>query len=79
MVSIVAFDNPCSGAKTLGWGHSQKGDFKNVFENLGVVSTPLKCFHKWFWTNGIGNGGKRSWWFYKGTLVIMYSPGAINP
>jgi hypothetical protein len=27
---------------------------KNVFENLGVVSTPLKCFQsgfgKWSWT-----------------------------
>jgi hypothetical protein len=21
---------------------------KNVFENLGVVSAPLKCFQKWF-------------------------------
>jgi hypothetical protein len=33
--------------KTLGWEHSKK-NFKNVFENLGVVSTPLKCFQKWF-------------------------------
>jgi hypothetical protein len=42
-----------------------KEKFENVFENLGVVSTPLKCFQKWFWTNGVGHGGKRSWWFYK--------------
>jgi hypothetical protein len=27
-----------------------KERFKNVFENLGVVLTPLKCFQKWFWT-----------------------------
>jgi hypothetical protein len=45
--------------KTLGWEHSKKS-FENVFENLGVVSTPLKCFQKWLWTNGVGHGGKRS-------------------
>jgi hypothetical protein len=31
--------------KTLGWEHSKKS-FENVFENLGVVYTPLKCFQK---------------------------------
>jgi hypothetical protein len=46
--------------KTLGWEHS-----KRIFENLGVVSTPLKCFQKWFLTNGDDHGGKRSWWFFK--------------
>jgi hypothetical protein len=45
-------------AKTLGWEHSKKS-FKNVFENLGVVYTPLKCFQKWFWTKGVRHGGKR--------------------
>jgi hypothetical protein len=29
--------------KTIGWEHSQE-NFENVLENLGVVSTPLKCF-----------------------------------
>jgi hypothetical protein len=32
--------------KTLGWKHS-KSFLENVFENLGVASTPLRCF-----TNG---------------------------
>jgi hypothetical protein len=32
--------------KTLGWEHS-KSFLENVFQNLGVASTPLKCF-----TNG---------------------------
>jgi hypothetical protein len=64
MVSIVVFGNPCNGAKTLGWDHSKK-NFGNVFENLGVVSTPLKCFQKWFWTNGVGHGGKWSGGFIK--------------
>jgi hypothetical protein len=50
--------------KILGWEYSKK-IFENVFENLGVVSTPLKCFQKWFWTNGVGHGGKTSWWVYK--------------
>jgi hypothetical protein len=30
------------------------------FENLGVVPTPLKCFHKWFWTLGDGQEGQGS-------------------
>jgi hypothetical protein len=34
--------------KTLGWGNTLGKDFKRVFENLGVVFTPLKCF-KDFW------------------------------
>jgi hypothetical protein len=38
---------------------------ENVFENLGVVSTPLKCFQKWLWTNGDDHGGQRSWLFFE--------------
>jgi hypothetical protein len=34
--------------KTLGWETLRKS-FENDFENLGVVSTPLKCFLKDFW------------------------------
>jgi hypothetical protein len=45
--------------KTLGWEHSKKS-FENAFENLGVVSTPLKCFQIWFLKNKYGHGGKRS-------------------
>jgi hypothetical protein len=37
-----------------------KESFKNAFENLGVVSTPLRCFQKWFWINKVGRGVKRS-------------------
>jgi hypothetical protein len=37
-----------------------KESFENAFENLGVVSTPLRCFQKWFWTNKVGPGVKRS-------------------
>jgi hypothetical protein len=63
--------------KTLGWDHSKKS-FKNVFENLGVVPTPLKCFQKGLWTIRVGHGGKRSGGFKEKTLVIMYSSGAIK-
>jgi hypothetical protein len=59
MISSNAFGKPLVEPKTLGWEHSRKG-LKNVFENLGVVSTPLRCFQKWFWTNKDGDGGKRS-------------------
>jgi hypothetical protein len=42
--------------KTLELG-SLKESFENAFENLGVVSTPLKYFQKWVWTNGDDHGG----------------------
>jgi hypothetical protein len=42
MVIIKAFGKLLVEPKTLGWEHSKK-IFENVFENLGVVSTPLNC------------------------------------
>jgi hypothetical protein len=36
------------------------GTLKESFENLGVVSTPLRCFQKGFWANKVGCGVKRS-------------------
>jgi hypothetical protein len=50
--------------KTLGWEHSKK-NFDNVFKNLEVVSTSLKCFQKGFGTNGVVKWRKRRWWFHK--------------
>jgi hypothetical protein len=43
MVSIIAFGKLCSGAKTLGWEHSN-GTFKNDFENLGIVLYSTEMF-----------------------------------
>jgi hypothetical protein len=48
MVSIKVFGKLLVEPKTLGWENSQKS-FENGFENLGVLSTPLKCF-----LNGFG-------------------------
>jgi hypothetical protein len=48
LISSKAFGKLLVEPKTLGLG-TLKESFKNVFENLGVVSTPLKCFQKWFW------------------------------
>jgi hypothetical protein len=54
MVSIKVLGKLVVKPKTLGWENSRKS-FKNVFENLGVVSTPLKCFQmilekcSWTW------------------------------
>jgi hypothetical protein len=58
MVSIIAFGKLCSGAKTLGWEHSN-GTLKNGFENLGIVlySTEV-ILGKYI----LENGGKRRWW-----------------
>jgi hypothetical protein len=42
--------------KTLGWENSRKS-FENVCENLGVVSTPLKCF-----LNDFGQKGELGLW-----------------
>jgi hypothetical protein len=44
MVSIMVFGKLLVEPKTLGWENSRKS-----FENLGVVSTPLKCFLNDFW------------------------------
>jgi hypothetical protein len=43
MVSIIAFEKLCSGAKTLGWEHSN-GTLKNNFENLGIVLYSTEMF-----------------------------------
>jgi hypothetical protein len=45
MVSIIAFGKLCSGAKTLGWEHSN-WDFENVFENLGIRNYSIDGFQK---------------------------------
>jgi hypothetical protein len=50
-----------------------KESFENVNENIGVVSTPLKCFKSDFGTNEVGHEGRRSWWFYKKALVFLCS------
>jgi hypothetical protein len=66
--------------KTLGWENTLGNDFfKGVFENLGVVSIPLKYFPRDFWDKWkMGYEGKEVGGFLKEkTLVIMYSPGAI--
>jgi hypothetical protein len=43
MVNIIAFVKLCSGAKTLGWEHSNV-TLKNVFENLGIVLYSTEVF-----------------------------------
>jgi hypothetical protein len=54
--SSKALEKPLVEPKTLGWEHSKR-NLENVFENLGVVCTPLNCFQKWFWTHGDDYGG----------------------
>jgi hypothetical protein len=48
MINIKVFGKLVVEPKTLGWENSQKR-FENGLKNLGVVSTPLKCF-----LNGFG-------------------------
>jgi hypothetical protein len=43
MVSIIAFRKLCSGAKTLGWEHSNR-TLKNDFKNLGIVLYSIEMF-----------------------------------
>jgi hypothetical protein len=47
LISNKAFGKPLVEPKTLGWEHSKRF-LENAFENLGVVSTPLKSYQKWF-------------------------------
>jgi hypothetical protein len=68
--SIKALGKLLVEPKTLGWEHSCE-NFENVFKNLGVVSTPLNFFKNGFWSNGVGQGGKRSWWFYKEKALVV--------
>jgi hypothetical protein len=44
-------------SSTLGWENSRES-FKNVFENLGVVFTPLKCFQRIFGKMELDMGSK---------------------
>jgi hypothetical protein len=70
MISIKIFGKLVVEPKTLGWENSRKS-FENGFENLGVVSTPLKYFLNGFGQMGFdygrkGVGGflKRHWCFF---------------
>jgi hypothetical protein len=47
LICSKAFGKLLVEPKTLGLG-TLKESFENAFENLGVVSTPLKCFQNWF-------------------------------
>jgi hypothetical protein len=49
MVSIMAFDKPCSGAKTLGWDTQM--DLENDFENLGIGSYSIEELPKMSFEN----------------------------
>jgi hypothetical protein len=51
------------------WENSRKS-FENGFRNLGVVSTPLKCFINGFGQTGIGLWKERIWWFYKKDIGV---------
>jgi hypothetical protein len=44
MISIKVFGKLVVEPKTLGLGMLSGKIFETVFENLGVVATPLKCF-----------------------------------
>jgi hypothetical protein len=59
MVSIIAFGKLCSGAKTLGWQHSN-WDFENVFKNLGIRNNSIDGFQR-----GFEKWRKRRWWIYE--------------
>jgi hypothetical protein len=76
MVSIIAFGKLCSGAKTLGWEHSN-GTLKDDFENLGIVlySTEI-VFRKNICSGKWRNGGGG---FMKKGTVYKCSPDQLLP
>jgi hypothetical protein len=73
LVSIKAFGKPLVEPKTLGWEHS-KGIFENVFENLGVAPTPLRCIWKWFLCYWWWEWWKKEMVVFQMTLVITRYP-----
>jgi hypothetical protein len=54
MIRIEVFGKLVVEPKTLGLGILSGKIFKNVFEHLGVVATPLRCLqmllYTWSWT-----------------------------
>jgi hypothetical protein len=70
MVSIKVFGKTRSGAKNSRIGNTLRKDFENVFENLGVVNTPLKAFQMFFYKHGAGLGSKGVSGFIKVALCI---------
>jgi hypothetical protein len=79
MVSIMAFDKSCNGAKTLGWDTQRI--LKMISKTLEWEAIPLKNFKKMSFKNDIGDEYSRSWrqeFPLKRTLVIVYSPRAIE-
>jgi hypothetical protein len=76
LVSNNAFDNPSSGAKTLGLGILNES-LQNVSENLGVVPTPIEVILKkngFYQTGGQGDGG-----FHMTLVITRCSLRTINP
>jgi hypothetical protein len=72
MISIKAFGKLVVEPKTLGWENSLKS-FENGFENLGVVTTLLKCFPSGFGQMELGMDGKELVVLLKKTLVFLCS------
>jgi hypothetical protein len=69
MVSIKVLEKLVVEPKTLGWENSRES-FENAFENLGVVSTPLKCFQRIFGKMELDMGAKCVGGFIKLALCI---------
>jgi hypothetical protein len=68
MVSIKVLGKLVVEPKTLGWEHSPER-FRKPWSSIHFT----EMFSNWFWTNGVGHGGRGSWWFYKKALVFLCS------
>jgi hypothetical protein len=72
MISIKVFGKTCSGAKNSRMGKLLK-KFRKWFRKPWSSIYSTKMFLNDFWKNGVGLWKKRSWWFYKKTLVFLCS------
>jgi hypothetical protein len=79
-LATKSLGNIRSGAKNSRIGNTLSGKiFENVFEHLGVVTTPLRCLQMIFINMNLDLGGVEIGGFLKNGIVYKCSPNQLLP